>query len=539
MPPPTAPQVIGQGGTDTLLVHPAAVSHGACPKARIRPPSGWTAIGASRYDPTVHARPHLVPALPILVVLAAFWTRTPVQPLASYDQPFYLGIAYDLLHHHRFTDGYRFAGGGADDAPSRAGRPPGMRFTPLYPTLLAGAALLDPPFRRGLDCLVAHGTAPGACGHEAVAMRTLQFLMLACVYWMLWWSGWRCSGRPGTGWLALGLALAAAPWLLRPVNMLMTETVSLFLFVLASTLALAAQGPSRPMARRWLRFGAGLAIGLAALTRPAFGWLGAALLGGGALWTIAGGGVRRGGTVGAMAAGALLVVMPWIVRNAVVLHRASLTFGYASHTLVQRLAFDGMTWREYGMSLVCWLPDGTGIGRAVAGARACDRFGWDRPDSFYAIGIGPMLAHSLHEAGGWTRHMAFLRQTYLLHDPLRQLSWHAMVTLPLALRGLYLDHYWGLLLAPVCLAVTVRALVRREGPDRGFLLLSLPAWFLLLFDAAVAVNQVRYNLPLMLPFSIAGAIAIEAAAARFGRLRLGPLQPRLGAGPLTVASGRG
>jgi hypothetical protein len=222
--------------------------------------------------------------------------------------------------------------------------------------------------------------------------------------------------------------------------------------------------------------------------------------------------------LGLFTAGTALPPLLWIVRNALVMGRASLTFGYASHTFVQRLSFDSMGWREYGMSFVCWMPDGNGLGATLAGHGACDRFGWDdHPDSFYAIGIGPLLVRTLQEAGGWTNHMSFLLHTFLLRDPVRQLGWHAMVTLPLALRGLYVDHYWGLVLAPVCAVLTIRALRRRDAAAGRFLLLSLPAWFMLAFNAAAAVNQVRYNLMLILPFSIAGAIAVEALARTVGQ----------------------
>ncbi|NPD68138.1 hypothetical protein HN018_12270 [Lichenicola cladoniae] len=453
----------------------------------------------------------------IVLVLGGLWTRTRVQPLGTYDQGFYLGIAYDLLHHDRFTDGYRFAGGGAD-----TDRPSGMRFTPLYPALLAAVASVDPELRRNMDCSIAHGGAGTDCRHGAGPMRSLQFLMMAATLWMLWWAAGHCTGRARTGWIALGLGLLTAPLLLLSVDYLMTETTSLFLFVGASTLALAAW---RSATRRLVWAGAaGLVFGLAVLTRPGFSWLGYAVLAAGAVWALAGtpapGRWHRWRLTGGLTAGAGLVVLPWIVRNAIEFGRASLTFGYASHTFVQRLSFDSMTWHEYGMSFVCWLPDGNGIGKSLAGAGACDRFGWDdHPDSFYSIGIGPMLADSLRQSGGWANHMSFLVHHYLLQDPLRQLSWHAMVTLPLALRGLYVDHYWGFVLGPVCAVLTMRALLRRNDVDRRFLLLALPAWFMLAFNAAAAVNQVRYNLMLIVPFSIAGAMAIEVAIAYLNRLR--------------------
>ena len=457
----------------------------------------------------VRFRSRLLVALLILAVLGGFWTRGRVQPLHAYDQPFYLGIAFDLLHHGRYTDGYRFAGGDAATM-----RPPGMRFTPLYPALLAAAATVDPSLRRGMDCLVAHGGQDTACTRKAPSVRWLQFLLLAATMGMLCWCGQRCSGRPRTGILALGLALMTAPLLLSSVDYLMTEIVSLFLVVASQALALRAwpadEAPGRA-GPAWL-FASGLLLGLAVLSRPAFAVLAAAVLAAGTVSLAAAPRRDRLRALAGFALGLGCVVLPWILRNAVVLGRPALTFGYASHTLVQRLSFDSMSLHEYGMSFVCWLPDGNGLGAMLDGRRACDRFGWDdHPDSFYAIGIGPMLNRTLAQAGGWDHHMAFLLHHFLLHDPLRQLGWHVLVTIPLALRGCFVDHWWGFVLAPVCAWLTAQALYRRGPAACRFLLLCLPGWFMLGLNAAVAVNQVRYNLMLVLPFSVAGALALERA----------------------------
>jgi hypothetical protein len=53
---------------------------------------------------------------------------------------------------------------------------------------------------------------------------------------------------------------------------------------------------------------------------------------------------------------------------------------------------------------------------------------------------------------------------------------------------------------------TARAL--RQGAWR-YLVVALPAWFMLALNAAVAVNQVRYNLMLIPPYAIAGAMLLE------------------------------
>ncbi|WP_428376011.1 hypothetical protein [Lichenicoccus sp.] len=455
--------------------------------------------------------------LAILAVLSLLWPRAAVTALSSYDQRFYLGIAYDLRRHGTFTDGFSYAGGGPETI-----RPPGMRFSPLYPALLAATATLDPGLRAGIACVEATAGRNPACPSRAPVIRSLQFAMLAGFYWMLWIAIAHAAGSRRAGWIGLAIGLLAAPLLLLSVNTLMTETLSLVLSAAACTLA--AEAVQRPRATRWRWWAAsGCMLGLAILSRPAFLYLfyasvvcASVVCGIVPLLRLARVRHRLAGSLAGFVAGTALPVLPWIARNAVELHRAALSFGYASHTLVQRIAFDAMTPREYGLSFVCWLPDGSGLGRLIAGRQACDRFGWDEhPDSFYSIGNGPLMQRTLDAAGGWPHHMAYLVHHYLLAEPLR----HLLVSIPLALRGMYVDHWWGVLLAPVSLWATTRAWRRRDWP---VLLLSLPAWFLLAFNAVVAVNQPRYNLLLVLPFSLAGALLCERLLATRSEATLPP-----------------
>jgi hypothetical protein len=480
--------------------------------------------------------PQAVAAFLIIVfVCGGLWLGQKPRPLAEFDQPFYLGIAYDLRHAGRFTDGYFFAQPEADGL-----RPPSMRFVPLYPALLAGVAHIDSALQVNMDCLVNGNGRDAACGRAAPIMRGLQFVELCVVFWMVWWLGleegrkhfffekkkqktfsssatrqgnayakvakvfWfffskKNSSSSLIAWLTLALALPTAPLLLRSVNYLMTEMTCLLLTTAATLCAVQVVQSPRPC--RWAVIGGAL-LALAALTRPAFLYLliAAALAGGAAV-------LRRRAhwpALAAFIAASVLLLAPWFLRNALVLGRPALTFGYASHTLVQRIAFDAMNGREYGMAYVCWLPDGTALGRAIAGPGACDRFGWDDPRSFYLIGQRHLLDQTLAAAGGYAHHMQYLLHTYIFAMPV----WHILVSIPLALRGAYVAHWWGFILLAVCLWQTGLA-VRRA--NWAFLAVALPAWFMLALNAAVAVNQVRYNLMLIPPYALAGAMALGQA----------------------------
>ncbi len=431
----------------------------------------------------------------ILLVLGLLWHGQKPRPLAEFDQPFYLGIAYDLRHSGRFTDGYFFAKPGSDGL-----RPSSMRFGPLYPALLAAVAHVDGALRANMDCLVDGNGQNEACGRAAPVMRALQWAELAAVFWLIWWLGGAVAGGVGGAWTSLGFALLTAPLLLRSVNYLMTEMTCLVLTTAAAAAAVAAV-----RARVAMRLGAcgaacGALLALAALTRPAFLYLIVAMAAAGGLGVL----YRRRiwPAVAGFAGAAAVVLAPWFVRNAVVLGRLALTFGYASHTLVQRIAFDAMTWREYGMAYVCWLPDGNALGRRIDGAGACDRFGWDDPHSFYLMGQRHLLDQTLAAAGGYAHHMSYLLNTYIFAMPV----WHLLVSVPLALRGAYVAHWWGFVLLFVCAGWTLGAMRRR---DWAFLVVALPAWFMLALNAAVAVNQVRYNLMLIPPYALAGALFLR------------------------------
>ncbi len=583
-----------------------------------------------------------------LLVLGALWPSDQVRPLSTFDQPFYLGIAHDLRHTGRFTDGVMFAEPGPDGA-----RPSGMRFAPLYPALLAAVARIDPGLRRGIDCQVRTRGRDPACPRAAPVMRGLQFAMLAATFTLIWCIALLATASRPVAWLALILALPTAGVLLRSVDTLMTEIAALLLTTACLAAVLAAW---RRHSLPWLAAAGGL-LGLAILTRPAFLYLLYATIPVGLVLAAAAGrrfapaprpgagtpdaptpkvlammASRAGLAVAdvggrppvlrparhepdarlrpgwrAIAALAVFVlcaagvVLPWIVRNALVVGHVSLTHGYDSHTLVQRISFDSMTWREYGLSYLCWLPDGAGLGQVLLGPHACDRFGWDeRPDTFYSLGMGPLMRDTLAAAGGWNRHLGYLLTHFILREPL----WHAAVTVPLALRGMWIDHYWGLLLGPCCVLLTLHALrgtwrrarsarhrtdlpgpgprrpgapwpgapgsgaarpdasgpdasrpgaslvdavrpgaARLEAPGHGtstrvsppqrrrlaaedalwpgdgawqpcFLLLVLPAWFMLGFNAAVAVNQTRYNLMLIPGFALAGALLLDPVLRR-------------------------
>ena len=449
----------------------------------------------------------------IFAVLSALWPLAKTQPLNLFDPAFYIGIAQDLRTDGVFTNGFTYE-------PNRIDRPatPGMRFTPLYPALLTAAATLDPRFRRGMACLVSGRGQNAACPRAATVVRLAQFLMLGLFYLLLWWMARTVLRSERAGWIGLGLALLTAPDMLGYVNYVMTEMTALTLVTGAT--AAAVRGLTRPAVRlRWFILAGGLA-GLAALTRPAFLYLFLLCACAGLIGALLSKDRARNTrlTIAFLLAGAV-VIAPWIARNAIVMGDAALTAGYGPHVLNERIAFDAMSWHEYALSFLCWLPDGNGMGSLLIGPGACHRFQLDlTPDSFYGIGNGALMRQSLAASGGWPHMTGYLLRTYILPHPLK----HALVTLSLALRGLWISHYWGFVLAPICFVMTLKAWRRRDLP---FLAASLPAWFMLLFAAARlgqpdALQPDAH--PALRAVGRAGGRGGDPAAARYFRGFFGP-----------------
>src|SRR5262245_46376188 len=109
----------------------------------------------------------------ILMICAVLWSRAAMRPLSEYDQPFYIGIAYDLRNTGRFTDGFVFANTDVGQI-----RPSGMRFSPLYPALVAVAMAVDTNFAHAVDCVVNSNAKDLSCPAAAGLVRLMQFLML-------------------------------------------------------------------------------------------------------------------------------------------------------------------------------------------------------------------------------------------------------------------------------------------------------------------------------------------------------------------------
>ncbi|MFT8242703.1 hypothetical protein [Roseomonas sp. BN140053] len=449
------------------------------------------------------------------LLLAAGWRERP-RDLGYGDQYFYASVAWDLLHHGVYSDGFFDRVDSATAVP-----PPGMFLGPGYPALLAGVMALDPALRDAAACTVRHlptSDVSQRCPPYRGLVLPVNMLLVAGALGLLFLAARRvAAGRLAVAATATAIGLLTMLSYARLLGLAMTESLGLFLFAASALgfLAVWQDGRRRDAALT------GAAFGLLLLTRPSHGVLAPLLLAALALAALRAPREQRrrrwqGLLLGAAALAA--VTLPWAAHNELVLGRFALTAGYGPAVLVERLAFDAMTPREFGASFLYWLPDfGDAWAERVFGAETVHRLDWNRAGSFYDQGQQDRHA-ALAQPGSLDDRLPAILRAELARAPLG----YAMATVSLAWRGLWVGRYWALAML-VLLPFGLLA-ARRAGRLGLLLLFAAPSWIMLLVHAGASVNQERYNLSLALGLSIAAAWALVEFAARIRAARPGPVR---------------
>jgi uncharacterized membrane protein (DUF441 family) len=456
----------------------------------------------------------IVFGLLVFAVLATAILSRPAKWLSDFDQSFYLTIAYDLNHYGVFSNGVFDKVNSTVAVP-----PPGIFFGPIYPWIIVAATKVDQKFAKALDCSVEDNDVRDSAECDAyarpmhiihAALLTLGVLAIALAAELIFSSG-------AVFWVAGSLATLA---LLPDADLfafVMTESLTFALSSIAVlALVLALKVPRLPRIAL-----VGLLFGLLCLTRPSFVVLAPVVIGLIAINDIWVSPVRWRSVLGhglAFALAWLVIVGPWLVRNAVSAGKWGLTEEYGSAALIERFAFDDMTAREFMLAFPYCLP---GIGEPVVnwafGPQAMARFVYHKPGSFFHVGRS--RRDQLVETHG--RLDPLIKG--LIRDEMAQRWWrYLLVSLPLAWCGMWVGGWFGLALVPLFGCACVMA-VRQSKPL--FLLYAAPAVVMLALHAAVANHYTRYNLILIGPFAVGAAwlmaqIVPSAMAARRRSSRL-------------------
>ena len=279
---------------------------------------------------------------------------------------------------------------------------------PLYPLWLAMLMRIDPGYRDYLQCVSDNFSYQAdkrrieagmdrpdqyVCEHLDDVGIYIRVLLAATSIGLVWLAGWLVSGRPMVAHLGALFALYAGRLLLM-TNSDMPESLVIPLFAgvnvcLAWLVLTLIRSPEReegdgPNGRTKLRTAAvavtcGLLLGALALVRPPYEFLLAALPVAAAVWMLRD--RRRRRAVAAATTwiliGASLIVTPWLVRNYVEKGFVGFTQTYGPHILMERLDYNGMTWRQWIAAFPNW-AGGVGGPRLVKNWFGKDTRAWLR-----------------------------------------------------------------------------------------------------------------------------------------------------------------
>jgi len=419
----------------------------------------------------------------------------------------YVDYAYTLSSHGTF--GLSCNRSGSQPCPGNAN-------SPLYPAILALVSLADHQLQGDFGCLVkANGVRPdciigldkkvdevdstaGQCKYHYSSIIILQYLFAGCSLLVIWLLANHILASRSQAWLALVAALLSGI-LTKYAGRLLTENLLILLFLLFQYNLICLW-----RRQTFFLFGVfGVLLALMTLTRPEYLYLAVILFA--AVFMIAA--ITKNKRIATQGIAASLIFIcllaPWAVRNHHHFGSPALTGGnYGEIILSHRAAYNQMGVRQWLGSFIYWLPD---FGDSMAKRVLPEAWYWqhidERDGSFQDI-AETKISYVLGADDGGSKGVGYLLRTEVLDHPLK----HGLVSIPLIWRGAFIAKYWGIIGAFAYFLLLARCIKNRHWL---LAVVSLPAWFLVVFHAAISVNVPRYNLMLVGVYSLAWAWMLQ------------------------------
>lgn len=416
--------------------------------------------------------------LSLTVILIVVSMKERGEPHA--DEYTYLWLGADLNKHGTLTNG-PFSENG------EVGRP-GRFLAPTYPYLLHILSLFDETSFQTITC---YSPRPpkDACPIAFGSLLGVQVVLASFTALFIYLIALLLSRSAIVSWLTLTIVLATQE-LSYYASKILTET-SAFFFLFGFLLALVwGLKSGRPMAYAM----AGLAIAFAALTRPSYMYLLYATALTLALLALC---ARRmepkvmfGHLVLFVGIG-IVVLLPWALRNWTHFGDPAITAGYGPYILAQRVTFNQMTWAEWAVSWIFWLPDfGDSLAEALFAPELYQKLGFYTPESYFLQG-NALMAELKQRLPDTKDQFNFLVQNYILTNPIK----HVIVSASLTVRGMWVGKY--LAIVGLLLLIPAGLLSARRGVLALFLAFAGALLFMAALHGLVTVNVPRYNAPLI------------------------------------------
>ena len=410
-------------------------------------------------------------------------------PTPAFDALRYVDYALNIHEHGVFgTSGVR-----RELVPA-----PNYTSSPLYPAFLASAMWIDPMLQETLHCVASHrGPEVASCSQNYFVAVLLQNMFAIGALFFVWAASRVLFRRYSIALIACVLVLASTK-LLFFADRLLTEIIVLFLFAgLMFALVLARRG-----LKPWRVSVIGLVVGLLALTRPEYMYLGYTFMLAGIGITLV---YRSKKTAIATAYFVLslgVVVGPWLARNYYHFDKPVITGGYGDVVIAHRTAYNRMSTREWAAAFIYWLPGhGESLARRFLPESSYARLGTG-PDTYIHVDSKEIFDNGLAAVDGDRERLtSYLIQTEILNHPVK----HAMISIPLAWRGVLAGKYLAIAGLP-CAIILMLSAARRRQMD--ILILAAPAAIMIALYATISVSIPRYNVYLIYYYAIACAWAV-------------------------------
>ncbi|MBF0249552.1 MAG: glycosyltransferase family 39 protein [Alphaproteobacteria bacterium] len=366
---------------------------------------------------------------------------------------------------------------------------PGAWLAPLYIGLLDLIAFFNGDFAALLDCM--GGSDPGNCALNAMeVLFVVQAVLGGGIYILTFYTIKTISDNKALAFIAMLLVVASNAYGVFFYRAL-TETLAFFLLSAAMLFWVRAFSSNAKNVRNILLLGA--FIGMASLTRPSYLYLGIALYAVYAYYRKAIEKDELAHVAYAVAMSALtfsLTVLPWMVRNLVQLDTFAITENYDLTVFGKRASYNSMSWPEYWVSYVYWLPViGEKLASLLFDEALYSRLGFIGSNVYFN---DVALVHdAIHDAGGIG--------PYIFDNLFK----HLMLTIPIAVRGMWVGGFVSVV-GLLCF-IPVALMEARNGSLSKLLMFVFPSVFMVGFHAFASANMVRYNTPLIIVYAYCAA----------------------------------
>lgn len=451
----------------------------------------------------------LVFALSLLIILIQLSMMGMHIPYA--DNVTYLALALPLYETGIFEDG-NFKNSVLP--PAEGGE--GMFFAPLYAAFLSGLLFLSESFLETARCSVEFIRPVDIkqnCNLDFTVMWVAQSALGAIAAVFVWLTANGLFQNKKISWIAWSLIITLNNFSAYAHIVMLEALIQPLFYAVTYFLVLAVKEKQKSYS-----FAFGVLSGLLILTKDSFMYQTCFLIILGffsALFQYRSKFIKKTLTLVILASlGVVLVVGPWIYRNYSKFGIPAVTYGYGAFTLVQRVAYNSMSVKEWWVGWVYGIPgEGDAISQLFFEKEVYERWEFDNPVGFYQVGNGQLRYDTLEAAGSHNDHLSYLIKHYVFDD----IIWHTFVTLPIVFRGMWVFENWVFI---PYLAFLYMCYIGFKRHKYLYIIYALPPWFMLGLHAFASVNIARYNIILQGSLAIGFAYCIYHY---FGNTRLGQL----------------